>query len=323
LQPESEIEDVSSLPFLPSAVFKRLSLQSVSDGEVVRILRSSATSSGRPSRIALDAITRNRQMRSLAVLMNALIGGRRPIVVLDAPPARTGGELPARVAGMRGYLMMASETHYVMETRDGAPALAIDHLHSTLQGFLERRAPVCLLGYTYIVHRYVVAPLLRLGSRYPLPAGSILLHFGGWKRLEEQAVDRAHFNADVEAVFGGRQLQIRDIYGFTEQLGIIYPDDGCGVRLVPAYSEVRVRDPFTLKLQPDGVPGLLQFITPLPHSYPGVSLLLDDIGQIVSRDIGVDGRFGTRFEVLGRAKGAEIRGCGDTLPDPSLPGGLA
>ena len=50
-------------------------------------------------------------------------------------------------------------------------------------------------------------------------------------------------------------------------------------------------------------------------SYPGVSILLDDTGRIVSRDREVDGRYGTRFEVLGRAKGAQIRGCGDTLPE--------
>jgi len=122
-------------------------------------------------------------------------------------------------------------------------------------------------------------------------------------------------NAEVSQVFGVEESSIRDVYGFTEQLGVIYSDNGRGVRLAPVYSDVIVRDPVTLEPMPEGEPGLLEFITPLPHSYPGIALLVDDIGRIVSRDQGEDGRYGTRFEVLGRAQGAEIRGCGDTLPE--------
>ena len=153
------------------------------------------------------------------------------------------------------------------------------------------------------------------GRSLALPPGSMVLHLGGWKRLERQAVGRAQLNAEVAQVFKMAEPCIRDVYGFTEQLGVIYPDDGSGVRLAPVYSEVIVRDPVTLEPLPEGVPGLLEFITPLPHSYPGIALLLDDMGRIVSREAGDGGRYGTRFEVLGRARGAEIRGCGDTLPE--------
>jgi phenylacetate-coenzyme A ligase PaaK-like adenylate-forming protein len=103
---------------------------------------------------------------------------------------------------------------------------------------------------------------------------------------------------------------IVDIYGFTEQLGVIYADDSQGVKRAPTYAEVLVRDPRTLEVVPDGAVGLLEFICPLPHSYPGIAVLLDDMGRIISRD----GEQGTGFEVLGRAEQAEARGCGDTLP---------
>lgn len=315
--PAAPIGDLARIPFLPVTVFKRLALQSVAAGDVVRVLKSSATSSQTPSTVALDSLTRGRQMRVLATLMSALLGPqRRPFVVLDAAP-RAGSEveLPARVAGMRGYLMMASETRYVMESGAQGPVLQVDELRRALADFTARRIPICLLGYTYVLYRNVIAPLLELGLRFELPPGSFVLHFGGWKRLEGQAVARERFNADVARVFPVEPRHIRDIYGFTEQLGVIYPDDGGGVRLAPACSEVFVRDPFTLELAPDGAPGLLQFITPLPYSYPGISILLDDTGRIVSRDREEDGRYGTRFEVLGRAKGAQMRGCGDTMPE--------
>ena len=105
-----------------------------------------------------------------------------------------------------------------------------------------------------------------------------------------------------------RPAPIVDIYGFTEQLGVIYPDDARGVKRVPTYSEVLVRDPRSLAVVPNGEVGLLEFVCPLPHSYPGVAVLLDDMGRIVSRE------GDTAFEIVGRAEKAEARGCGDTLP---------
>jgi len=315
--PDAEIEDLARMPYLPVSIFKRLPLESVPEAEVVRVLRSSATSSQTSSRVVLDRITRDRQMRTLAVMMSTMMGSmRRPFVVLDAAAAKGGDmELSARVAGLRGYLMMASETHYALEAQDGRLDLDADKLEELLGRLSARQMPVCLIGYTYMLYQYVVAPLIRAGRRLQLPPGSMVIHFGGWKRLERQAVDRARLNLEVEQVFAMDEPCIRDVYGFTEQLGVIYPDDGNGVRLAPVYSEVVVRDPVTLESLPDGMPGLLEFITPLPHSYPGVALVLDDIGRIVSRDREQDGRFGTRFEVLGRARGSEIRGCGDTLPE--------
>ena len=317
LDPNAEIEGLARVPYLPVSIFKRLSLESIPEREVVRVLKSSATSSQTPSRVVLDRITRDRQMRTLGMMMSAMMGStRRPFVVLDAAPTQVADtELSARVAGLRGYLMMASETHYALEARDGRFDLNADKLEELFSHLGDRQLPICLIGYTYMLYQYVVAPLVRAGRRLQLPPGSMVLHFGGWKRLERQAVDRARLNAEVEQVFAMDEPCIRDVYGFTEQLGVIYPDNGNGVRMVPVYSEVIVRDPVTLESLPDGMPGLLEFITPLPHSYPGIALLLDDMGRIVSRDREEGGRFGTRFEVLGRARGSEIRGCGDTMPE--------
>ncbi len=317
MDPEAPIADASRLPFLPVSIFKRLSLQSVEEDKVVRLLRSSATSSQTPSRVVLDAVTRDRQTRALASLMSAMIGPvRRPFIVLDAPPAVGGDvELSARVAGLRGYLIMASETHYVLEMQQGEPVLNVEKLSGLLRDFAALGMAVCLLGYTYVLYRHVVRKLIEQNQHCELAPGSFVLHFGGWKRLQQQAVDRERLNRETEQVFGMEEPRIRDIYGFTEQLGIIYPDDGQGARMAPVYSEVFVRDPLTLEPLADGQPGLLQFVSPLPHSYPGVSVLLDDMGRILARQGTHNGHSGTLFEVLGRASGAEIRGCGDTLPE--------
>ena len=82
---------------------------------------------------------------------------------------------------------------------------------------------------------------------------------------------------------------IRDVYGFTEQSGVIYPDDGNGVRLAPVYSEVIVRDPVTLEPYRKGIRDCLSSSHHCLDSYPGIALLLDDMGRIVSRDAGYSG----------------------------------
>jgi hypothetical protein len=266
----------------------------------------------------LDGTTRNRQFRSLVAILTSLIGAsRRPFIILDAPPAeqsRSDKALSARVAGLRGYLMAASQTYYVLKSEDARLTLDLDYFIQTVEAMRQSQTPFCVLGYTYVLYQHVVRPLQEKGIEMPLPKTTHVLHFGGWKKLQDQAVTKQALTAAAAKVFDLPATAIRDIYGFTEQLGVIYPDDADGIKRTPVYSEVLVRHPVNLEVVPDGEVGLLEFITPLPHSYPGVALLLDDMGRIVTRRPGSDGKQGTGFEVVGRAKTAEVRGCGDTLP---------
>jgi hypothetical protein len=316
--PHRPLTDLADVPFLPVGVFKRLLLASVPADKVVRELTSSATSSQTPSRIPLDQVTRQRQIRALAAILSYRLGGtRRPFLVLDAPPdsgPQADRELSARVAALRGYLMAANTTEYALR-RDGARlVLDIPHVRALVEQWTAEGKPFCLLGYTYMLYQYVVRPLLERGESLALPATTCVLHFGGWKKLAAQAVDKARLNADACQAFGLQPQCLCDVYGFTEQLGVIYPDDTAGRKRAPTYAEVLVRDPATLAVLPDGATGLLEFVCPLPHSYPGVAILLDDLGRIVSREPGDDGLTGTAFELVGRAARAETRGCGDTLP---------
>jgi hypothetical protein len=214
---------------------------------------------------------------------------------------------------MRGYLMAATETEYVFDRTDAGLTLNVEKLADAIERLKSRNTPFCILGYTYMLYQYVVAPMRAKGLRLALPETAAILHFGGWKRLQDRTVSKSLLNAHAADVFGVAPQAICDIYGFTEQLGVIYPDGADGLKRTPTYSEVFVRDPRTLEVLPDGQTGLLEFVCPLPHSYPGVAVLLDDLGRVVTREPGPDGATGTAFEVVGRAAKAEPRGCGDTL----------
>ena len=109
---------------------------------------------------------------------------------------------------------------------------------------MDRRGQVILLAGLYdLLHEYIVRPLAEAGERIELPPSTFVVHFGGWKKLQRQAVSKALLNELAAAVFGLPSSAIVDIYGFTEQLGVIYPDDAAGVKRVPTYAEVLVRDP--------------------------------------------------------------------------------
>ena len=58
--------------------------------------------------------------------------------------------------------------------------------------------------------------------------------------------------------------------------------------------------------------GLIQVISLLPSSYPGNSILTEDIGVILGEDNCGCGRKGKFFTISGRMKQSEVRGCSDT-----------
>jgi hypothetical protein len=104
-----------------------------------------------------------------------------------------------------------------------------------------------------------------------------------------------------------------NFYGMVEQVGGVYFENPMHHLQAPIYSEVIVRDPVTLQPVPDGEPGLLQVLSCLPVSYPGHSLLTEDLGVIRGSDPDGTGMGGRSFEVLGRVPKAELRGCSDTF----------
>ena len=106
---------------------------------------------------------------------------------------------------------------------------------------------------------------------------------------------------------------IIDLYGMTEQLGIVYPDCEYGYKHVPVYSEVLIRDINDQKSLPIGHSGFIEVISPLPNSYPGIALLTDDIGELVGEDDCKCGRKGKYFIFKKRSELADPKGCGDTL----------
>ena len=63
----------------------------------------------------------------------------------------------------------------------------------------------------------------------------------------------------------------------------------------------------------EGEKGIIQLLSILPLSYPGHSILTEDIGIILNDKNCECAKNGKRFKVIDRVKNSEIRGCSDAI----------
>ncbi len=138
-----------------------------------------------------------------------------------------------------------------------------------------------------------------------------ILHSGGWKRLQDQAVEKSVFNQQLARVVGCSPDRVIDFYGMVESVGVIFPDCSEGNKHSPVFAEVIVRDPLTLAPVAAGEHGVVQVCSVLPTSFPGNLLLTEDLAQVIAYDGCPCGRRGISFRFAGRVPKAELRGCGN------------
>lgn len=303
----SEPAALEELPFLPVRLFKRLDLMSVPREEVFKTLTSSGTTGQAVSRIYLDRATAAMQTRVLTAIVSDFLGPRRlPMVIVDsAELLRDRTRFNARAAGILGFSPFGHHHHYCLDA-----SLRLDA--DGLDAYLAAHAGEAMLvfGFTFVVWQGLYEAAVRLGRRFTFGPGSTLIHGGGWKRLADRRIDNDVFKARVREVSGIKR--ILNYYGMVEQVGSIFMECEAARLHAPVFADVIVRDPVTLRPLPNGEPGVLQVLSTLPRSYPGHSLLTEDVGVVLGDDDCPCGRLGRTFAVHGRLPEAELRGCSDT-----------
>ncbi|MEY8388139.1 acyl-protein synthetase [Oscillospiraceae bacterium 38-13] len=296
-------------PFLPVRLFKEMALRSVPEEAVVKTMTSSGTSGQAVSRIELDRTTAANQQKALVKIVSSFTGsGRMPMLILDCPSVLKDRRLfSARGAGILGFSMFGSKRMYAL---DDGMRLNVEAVREFLEE--HRGETIFLFGFTFMVWRHVYQELVRLkaeGITLDL-SNAILIHGGGWKKLQSEAVSPAEFRARLREVCGLRR--VHDYYGMVEQTGCIYMECGEGHLHASVFSDILVRRPLDFSVCGPGEPGILQVLSVIPESYPGHSLLTEDEGVLLGEDDCPCGRKGKYFKVLGRLKNAELRGCSDT-----------
>jgi hypothetical protein len=306
-QSADDIRELEDVPFIPVRLFKSHTLSSIRDDEVVKLLTSSGTTGQQVSRIVLDKITASRQTRALVHIMQEFIGkSRLPMLIVDHPGViQNRNSFSARGAGVRGMSTFGRDHTYALHDED--MRLDID----AVTAFLDRHAgqPILLFGFTFMVWEYLLQPLARAGRTLALD-NATLIHSGGWKKLIDRKVSNETFKATARKTIGIQR--VHDFYGMVEQVGSVFVECEEGHLHAPLHSDVIIRSPQDWSPLGVGETGVIQVLSMLPHSYPGHSLLTEDVGMLLGEDDCGCGRKGRHFRVFGRIAQAEARGCSDT-----------
>lgn len=301
----NSFKELADVPYVPVRFFKEFQLKSVPDAEVVKTMMSSGTS-GQPSKIFLDKATTMGQTRALSSILAGYLGNKRlPMLIIDSPEVISNRySFSARAAGVTGFSMFSSERCFALDNDLLLNQEAVDRFITEHGG-----RNFFIFGFTHLIYSQLVAGLRARNASVNLSNG-ILIHGGGWKKLEAMKIDDGMFKSELRELCGIQR--VHNYYGMVEQTGSIFVECEFGHMHASDYSDVLVRDPVTLDLLPNNVPGVLQLLSTLPLSYPGHSLLTEDVGEIVSDQVCRCGRNGKSIRIHGRLERAEVRGCSDS-----------
>lgn len=299
----TQADRIDDVPYLPVSLFKTHDLRSVPQEAVRLTMTSSGTTGQAVSRIAVDADTSLMQQRALANSLAHVLGAKRlPMLVIDTSEVfKNPRMMSARGAGVLGMMRFGHDHAFAL---DAAMAPNIEAVRDFLQRYGSQ--PFFMFGFTFIVWLQFYEQFKGLGLDF---SNAILIHSGGWKKMAERAIGNEEFRAALGTEFG--LGKIHNFYGMVEQLGSIFLEGADNLLYPPNFSDVLIRCPETWEVLPVGQPGVIQVVSLLPHSYPGHSLLTEDLGVIEAVDPTPGRWMGHGLRVLGRMKKAELRGCSD------------
>ncbi len=296
---------MDELPYLPVSIFKKQALHSVPIADIRLTLTSSGTTGQSVSKILIDKETSILQQKALASSLMHVMGPKRlPMLIIDTEAVLKDPKMmSARGAGVLGQMRFGRNHVFALR-----PDLSPDR--DAIAGFLERHGnePFFLFGFTFMVWLRFHDQLKEDGLDL---SNGTLLHSGGWKKMIERSVDNETFRNALARAFGLKR--IFNFYGMVEQIGSILLEGPGGLLYPPNMTDIIIRDPDTWQVQPPGEPGVVQLLSLLPQSYPGHSLLTEDLGVIEAVDPGTDGWMGKGLRILGRVPKAELRGCSDVI----------
>jgi hypothetical protein len=181
----------------------------------------------------------------------------------------------------------------------------IPALRKALLAAIADGVPVLIAGASFaFVH--LLDALEKTGESFALPPGSRIMDTGGFKG-RSRVVTHAELGAGITARLGIEARFIVNEYGMTEMssqfydgvAGVPRPSGDGRVHRGPGWVRTTAVDPETLRPLPAGTPGILRHMD-LANLHSIASLQTADLG-VVHTDGGI--------EVLGRATGAEERGC--------------
>lgn len=262
----------------------------------VRTFRTSGTT---------DALTGNHAMRSLTTYVENTVRLADRYLFAQSAPTNAVVLAPSSTA------VPTSSLSFMIDEVLARRGLAAEHLVDTAFGLRKEEAvsslractgPTVVFG-TSFAFVYLLDHVGRDAS-LPLPRGSVLMLTGGYKGRTRE-VPEAKLREDLARLFDLAAENVVSEYGMTELTSQLYEpslaheNPARGVVRPPPWLRVVASHPDTLAPLPPGEEGIAKMID-LGNIDSSVAVqTLDRVVVAANGDV----------TLLGRAKGAELRGC--------------
>ena len=303
LHSSNKEKTLENLPFLPAKIFKEVELKSVSKKNIFKILYSSGTSGSKRSKIFLDKDNARTQTLVLNEIVSKIIGKKRlPMLIIDEKKKIFDPKkFDAKTAAILGFSLFGHNHNYLLKNDQ----IDYENLNNFLEKYSKER--FLIFGFTSSVYEYFIK-MLDVSKIFKDFSNGILIHGGGWKKMENIKVSNYTFKKNLNEKL--KLTKIFNYYGLIEQTGSIFFEcDRCSCFSPSKYSDILIRDK-KFEVIKDNRKGFIQLISLLPRSYPGHSILTEDIGEIIDNNCNYClGK--KKFIVHGRAEKSELRGCSD------------
>lgn len=295
--------DMTEIPYLPARFFKEFDLRNT--GADVEAVANSSGTSGDVSKISLSKKTMLSQSIALDSIVASFIGReKRPILIFESDSIISNKKkFNARAAGVFGFAKFGNELFFALDDLGHVNQQQLDRFVSAV----EASNSGLVFGFTSTVWN-ALQNCKSVFSDAKLK-NLILIHGGGWKKLAALNISDADFQSRASDILG--VSSVHNYYGMVEQTGSIFFQCEHGSMHASKFSEVLARDENSLQPCLPGEPGVLQVFSSLPESYPGHSILTEDVGVVEPDRLCSCGRFGSTVRIYGRLEDSEVRGCSD------------
>ncbi|HEX2202565.1 MAG TPA: hypothetical protein VHG91_04690 [Longimicrobium sp.] len=308
VSPES-VTHWGEIPAVPTDAFKAAALVCGGPDEAVAVFRTSGTTAGRERRGAhhfRDLALYDAALRA-GFAAHLLPDGARPRLVSLVPrPADLPDSSLSHMVGEVARDLGEGRSGWFVSTDGGIDPAGLER---ALREAEEAGEPVCVAGTAFAFVHWLDA-LTAAGTRFRLPPGSRVMDTGGFKGRSRE-VGRDELYGMIGERLGIGAAWCVNEYGMTEMSSQFYDGragsaaaPGERLHTGPAWVRTQAVDPETLRPLPHGEVGVLRHLD-LAN--------LDSVAAIQTADLGVTAPGG--FRVLGRATGAEARGCSLAMDD--------
>jgi hypothetical protein len=302
-----DIDDWKLIPFVAANAFKEVPLTTFPPDDAVKVFLSSGTTNPeKRSKVYLNQAGLDMYDLSLRQSIEAYYytSPAEKLHIMFMCP--TPDALPHDAAILH-VPRIVIENHYIGEphfliTREG---LDIKFLVERLRQAESDGEAVAVMGPSFgFMHFFDYCS--ENDITFKLPPGSRLVDGGGYKGRSRE-LSKEDFLDLANRVTGIEPHMLNNVYSMTE-IQTLFPDNVLynhlrGIKeprykVNPPWTKILVVDPDTLEPLPKGKQGLMRYYC-LASIVTVQALQSDDIGY----------ETGSGFEVVGRAKGAEARGC--------------